>query len=393
MSGTLPLTYQLANVNNRFNTSTYKFTVQTGDEGYYYIEVCAGIQAATPAVVGVQGGTSKIGFVWWSRINNNVDSGCRSAIVSLTAGDTLSLSLDVGAVYSDSNVQTSFSAFSLQDVLTPEAYGATIFAKTSQPASNSANILFNSTTVDTKQYNSTTGTYICPTSGVYFFSFSLGISSGQQVDVKLTGANLTVGLKTNMGISNTTTVARSALVGCQSGSSVSVTVTGGVPAYVYADGAGYSLNSFTAFSYAPRTVTPAVWAVYASNAPASSAAAVDPLPFDIVHINPNGLFDAANNTVTIQSSGYYYVYISSGEFGNAPGVLSLRKTSDQLTTTLFNVDHRATSYRGGVTLGHGAVVQLTAGDQLKVVGEANSSFYSNSLHYLLSFFGFLLVSA
>ena len=38
--------------------------------------------------------------------------------------------------------------------------------------------------------------------------------------------------------------------------------------------------------------------------------AVDPITFDQVEINQNGLFSSSNSLVTIRENGYYYVYMS-----------------------------------------------------------------------------------
>ena len=367
MFGTLPLTFQLANLNNRFNTSTYKFTVQTGDEGFYYIEVCAGIQAATPAVVGVQGGNPKIGLIWRAGSRSNVDSCCRSAIVSISANDTLSLSLDEGAVYSDSNVQTSFSVFSLKDFLTLEAYNAVFFGTTNSVYSSAyVYVPFTDNVINTgNAYDPTKGEYTCPISSYYFTSVSFAVA-------------------------NLTTYSISQLHFCPKGNKFGYMYVGG---YRQTNSTEYNLNSYFIFPYAPRTVSPVFWIAYGSfSFDTTNGQALDPFPFDDVYANIDGLFNIDNSMVTITISGYYYVYIRASPLWLINCVMSLKKITNQRVTTIININrlHVVTHYYAS---GHGAVVQLMAEDQLKVVGEAGSYFYSNHYRTYTEFFGFLLYSS
>ena len=366
MSETLPLTYQLANLNNRFNTSAFKFTVQTGDEGYYYIEVCAGIQAATPAVVGVQGGNPKIGLIWRAGSSSNVNSGCRSAIISLTANDSLSLSLDEGAVYSDSNLQTSFSAFNLNNFLTLEAYNA-IFFGTTNSVNPSAYVCvpFTENIINVgNAYDPTTGQYTCPISGYYFTSVSFAVE-------------------------NLTTYSHSKFLFCPKGKKFGYKYVVG---YGETNSTEYNLNSYFIFPYAPRTVSPVFWIAYGSfSLDTTNGQALDPFPFDDVYANIYGLFDLDKSMVTITISGYYYIYIRASPLWNMNCVMSLKKISNQRVTTLFNIN-RLNVVTHYYPSGHGAVVQLMAGDQLKVVGEAGSYFYSDFSRIFTRFFGFLLYS-
>ena len=39
---------------------------------------------------------------------------------------------------------------------------------------------------------------------------------------------------------------------------------------------------------------------------------VDPMYFDLVNVNQGNLYNRSNGTVTVGTSGYYYIYISAG---------------------------------------------------------------------------------
>ena len=293
-----------------------------------------------------------------------MDSGCRSAIVRLTANDSLSLSLDDGAVYSDRNVQSSFSAFNLKEFLTSAAYNAVFFGTTTSINPTVYRYVpFKDNIVNTGQaYDPTTGEYMCPFSGYYFTSVSLAVE-------------------------HLTTYSSSNLVFCPEGNKFGFMFSGG---FGYTNGTEYNLNSYIIFPYAPRTVSPVFWIAYASFAfDTSNNQALDPFQFDNIYANIDGLFNLGNNTVTISISGYYYVYIRDSPLWSINCVMSLKKISNLKTTTLFNINRLSVNshyYAGG----HGAIVQLMVGDQLKVVGEAGSYFYSDLFKQFTRFLGFLL---
>lgn len=61
--------------------------------------------------VRVVGGFPAVGFYWNATSQNQVDGNCRVALMSLTPGVSLSLSVVTGTVYSDTALQTSFTVF------------------------------------------------------------------------------------------------------------------------------------------------------------------------------------------------------------------------------------------------------------------------------------------
>jgi hypothetical protein len=66
--------------------------------------------------------------------------------------------------------------------------------------------------------------------------------------------------------------------------------------------------------------------------------------------------------------------------------LTIKRNSDNL----FGVYRLATNHNDVDTIGHGMVVQLYAGDQLRVIAEPNTSGYSSNIGLQTSFFGMLL---
>jgi hypothetical protein len=92
--------------------------------------------------------------------------------------------------------------------------------------------------------------------------------------------------------------------------------------------------------------------------------------------------------VTIQYSGYYYVYLSAGVQPSLPCRLTIR---DVVTDAAIVVVHRSSTYHTAVDfIGHGVVIELLAGYRLKVVAGANTAGYSSPTGLHTSFAGMLV---
>ena len=179
--------------------------------------MCAGQQAATPADVGLQGGNPKIGFDYRPTAYHHANSGC-------------------GRLSSASQPEIPCRCNSTREPST-----ATI---TFRPASRRSRYL---DVGDLREYT-------CPTSGIYFFSISFSTEKSLATNTMLLGVDLNVILSTDTAISDTATTARSVLLNCQSDSTIYIVSSSKKSGHLaYGGGAGYSLNSFTAFPYAPQS--------------------------------------------------------------------------------------------------------------------------------------------
>jgi hypothetical protein len=148
-----------------------------------------------------------------------------------------------------------------------------------------------------------------------------------------------------------------------------------------------NLISFNAFQYSLASGPSASWGLYRSTNLSSSATATDPLPFD-TQIVAAGV-TVNNNAVTIQTGGYYYVYISVGAQAGQLAQLSLKVNG----VVWFNVIRAATNDNGLDTLGHGMIIQLKANDVVRVSSEANAALYSAPTGLHTSFLGMLLYTS
>ena len=125
-----------ANSRNSFNPSTGTSKMSLASS-YNFIEVCAGVPTGETAHIETVGGfPTPISFEWMSTSSNGDITGCRSAIVLMTRGVTLSLRLKSGRIYGV-NGQTSWSSFSLNNAgflvgnvfsgFSPNTYSGLIF--------------------------------------------------------------------------------------------------------------------------------------------------------------------------------------------------------------------------------------------------------------------------
>lgn len=378
----IPLNVVLSNVNGAYNNVSYSYT--TPSSGIYFVEICAGLQSGQPASVALrQGGTTVLGLVWQSQIHNGIDTVCRAGLLQLPPSVTLTLSLESGALYS-ANLETMFSVFSVSDSMSDAARSPTVSAVGIASNSQTGIVPLTATIgASSGGFDASTSSYTCATTGLYFFSVTVGVSANTATRVQLTGLPYNVELTRNSALLNgITTLSRTVLLSCNEGSRVRLNITfGSITNY-----ASYQMITFSAFLYLPRYVSSAAWSLLKDYSADTQSGPMDPFYFNIVVYNGNGLYNENSRQVTITTSGYYYVYISTGSAQFSPLMFSLRRNG----ATLFAINHQTTTEEGEDSGGHGAVVALNANDVLKVVGEVTSYTYSSADGHQISFFGMLL---
>jgi hypothetical protein len=217
-----------------------------------------------------------------------------------------------------------------------------------------------------------------------------GVAAIQQAQVQLIDAETydtyVEMIRLSTSSTDLTTLSRNTLATCEAGTQIAVYLVQG---QVEPGTTSESLLSFTAFEY--KLATPSLssaWSVARSTNWTVSSTALDPLSFDTSLFPSYGSlsWDGINSRVTIYTGGYYYVYLSAGVKPYSGMQLTIKRNSDNL----FGVYRLATNHNDVDTIGHGMVVQLYAGDQLRVIAEPNTSGYSSNTGLQTSFFGMLL---
>jgi hypothetical protein len=405
MSSTQPGPIALSNIgsdiNNHYNPSTNQFPVAAG--GLYYVEACAGISAGQTANVRVAGSAPlTVGMTWDATIQNGVQTQCRSAVVQAASGTSLSLNLDSGSVYSDSNNLVSFTSFSLSNSMSDDALSRFVYAvgETTPPAVNQTLTPIPLVTVigpaSPSTFNPNKALYTCGSTGPHFVSASVGVLPHMATEIQITNNVVSVGLtRTTTLYDGVTTLSRNTLIQCQQGDTIQMNLLSGTT--VNSDNIHpYNLTTFAVLPYEPRNVSsPVAWHAlkwYISYNNQGGQANLDPFYFSNVTVNVGNAFDMNARTVTAPQSGYYYIYLSSGAGVGLDGqtfTLSLM----QDTNTLFAIEHKSTAEGATDLFGHGQIVHLNQGDVIRVVAQAPSYIYSSLIAYEVEWMGMLLYTA
>jgi hypothetical protein len=229
-------------------------------------------------------------------------------------------------------------------------------------------------------------------------SASVGALAHASTGVQITNNAIPIGLtRSSLLYDGVTTLSRTTILPCTAGSTIQLNLLYGT--VVNSDGVNpYNLTTFTIIPYEPaNTPTPVSWAAYkwyiSFSSPPSQIS--DPFYFSNITINQGNPITSTNPfQITIPVGGYYYIHMSSGAgLGNpqAPSktyMLSLMRG----TQVLFAIEHLSSSLDASDVFGHGGIVLLNKGDNIRCVGAASSYFYSSLENYETSFSGMLLYS-
>jgi hypothetical protein len=391
--GTIPLNAQ-TDLNSHFSNN--HFSAAAG--GLHFVEVCAGVQAGTPVNVRVQGSSNlQVGMTWDAKIQNGVESPCRSGLTQVAPGGSLSAVLDSGVAYSDAGNYNSLTVLSLSETLNDQALQALAYAT----ANNSPPLVNNTITPIPMQtiitptaanFDGNTASYTCGVTGPHVVSVSIGVLPNTPTLVQITNDDINVGLtRTSVKFDGTTTQSRNVIINCAAGSKIQLNLVSGT--VVDSDNTNmYNLTTFSVFPYLPRNVaSPVSWGLYKSyiayNNEAISRGDIDPFYFTNVTVNQGSAYDFNSRVLTVPSSGYYFTCVTCGAGVGKNGAnftFTLKKNSD----TLIQLQHQSTSEGATDMFGRCAVVKLNANDQLRCVGVDNSYFYSSLSGYEISWVGF-----
>jgi len=371
-----------ANRNNVFSIQANSFT-STAVSGFYFTEICSGMSQGTASEIKNRGGFPSLGFTWLSTAQNGVVSGCRGGVMSLTRGVQVTVQQSGTSSWSDALWETSWSMFDISDIIAnPNTILSALYTSTFTAPGPIKFI--NPIANPPGMYNPSQGQYSCGTTGTFFVSFSVGVDVGKTAQVQLVGLDNTYELIRTSTVQNgVTTLDRTVIVQCFA-ATLNIEVLAG---QVIPGNSSTNLISFNAFQYSMASGQSACWGLYRTSNLTGGSSATDPLPFDM-QIIVTGV-TVNNNAVTIQTGGYYYIYISVGAQTGLLANLSLKVNG----VAWFNVIRAATNDNGLDMLGHGMIIVLKANDVVQVTSEANASLFSTPTGLHTSFLGMLLYTS
>jgi len=316
-------------------------------------------------------GAHNVNILRQSTSHTSTDTLARDIILPVSADTKIKLVHNsTSSLFSDSGRQTSFSAFSLQDFLS-DSYQK-IFSVARQSGYDVYGELpFTEVLVDVGHSWDNNTRYAIQKAGLYFFTFSCGVTSAGGVRAQI--KSVVAGVLSEIYRKNTNYNGEDTL---------STVVMGNLEEgdFVYIDfleGELYSDSdrqiSFGGFHYSPRDGSQHAWSVYRTTSVEPDFGPLDPLPFQGAHVN-TGVYSFDDDNVHITQSGIYYIHLNVG--------VDRRETleayiirDDSRTEAVISRGDRY--HEDPDIMGQGLLLELEAGNTIKVTLGDSSGLYSD----------------
>lgn len=369
---------------------TTKSSSSTSSVGIYFVEVCfeRPSKKSTRLSVGRGGKSTETSLISEaSEQTRETGSRCREGLMELLPSDAQYASLDNGSL---SGVTTKLPVFSVSDVMTDEASSRAVYAVSKDGDDAGLGILPMSPKIGGTPSSSSSGVYdaksykyVCVSSGLYLFTISLrstSATSSAAPTVELRG--LPRGFQLDRRFAS-----RTILSPCSVRSTVYLNVTAGR----VVNRELYDMATFSAFPYEPRYVkSSSAWSLLKDSSSTAWIYRMESVPFNVVLYNDDDLWAPDARTVTIKTSGHYYVYFSGGVDDKICRLTIKIKRNE----TIFKIFMKSFPTPKIEAAGRGTVVLLKATDVLYAICDKPSFLFSLKTGYnQLSFFGMLLYSS
>ena len=172
----------LVNQGNLWNSRTHTFT-QSASKGLFWVGLIAGAPRGTPVGYMLHHSGSSVGGInRTSNSHTNVDTLSFELLVSLGPQETLHVDSRYG-LFANEERQTGITIFGLSDAMVQDNLVAFSVARDTALSGYSNPVRFNielhnpGHIYDTRSYK-----FTAPTSGIYYFTFSVGVVSRRTAD-------------------------------------------------------------------------------------------------------------------------------------------------------------------------------------------------------------------
>ena len=185
-ANTVPFTNIGANIGNMWNSTTHKFTIK-GEQGVFYVAMDAGVLIGKALNFVLM--KSNQPFTSCSHtytVQDDTASTGRDIIMRVNRSETLHFTSSTG-LFSNSNVFINIAIFNIAELMSSDKNPVVFSVARNSLLGGDMNpvpfnqILFN----DYFHYDVSTNKFTAPSSGIYFFTLSVGVVGGLPVELML----------------------------------------------------------------------------------------------------------------------------------------------------------------------------------------------------------------
>ncbi|ELU01293.1 hypothetical protein CAPTEDRAFT_223944 [Capitella teleta] len=372
-------------------------TFEPGREGVYFITFSAGVPARTRADLKVRPmhyPNYPSTIYRENTVQEDTDAVYRNFLCTLQDDSYLSYKGFEATVSTEASQQTSWAGFSLTDFFDINLHA--FYAARETDFIGQGRIPMDRVYMDHgNNYNETGHEFIVPVTGVYYFFFGSGQAPGVTNRVALrtwggvypqTEAELTVQTTSHNGEDM---AARGVLLELTAGERIWMSA---LEDPINCDDLHHQ-SYFGGFLYNPKVGPSVAWAVSRTE-PWQSGIALDPMPFQDVGVNVGSAYDPYSNTVTITTTGYYYLEVCLGTMPLKPLDVEMILNGEPGNPAYpgERIAHflvAGANHTSVATTGRGLIYHLEVNDVLRLRARGTTGVFSD-VDKQTSWMGFLL---
>ncbi|KAK2154658.1 hypothetical protein LSH36_261g01006, partial [Paralvinella palmiformis] len=360
----------VVNIGDGWNRSVkINNTLDVEETSIYFFHLNAGAMSGCEVNMNIRG-SYNADILRTSTSHTGIDTLSRDFIQTVNAGLTIKVTNEyLSNLFSDSGRQTSFTAFDLQTFLSSS--NQKIFSVARQTGYTTYGELpFDDVLVDTGG-DWTGSRYTITKAGLYFFTLSCGVTATNSIRAQVVSATNGVlaeiwrGSTSNNGEDTLNNVVMADLV---EGDYVYINYISGE---LYSD--GDRQTSFAGFQYTPVEGNQHAWSVFRTSSYDVGVDPVDPLPFNGSSVNTD-LYSFDDHQVHITQSGLYYVSLNVGVKASSTLEAYISRGTSR---TEAQISRSSTVHNGEESMGQGLLLELSAGDVLKIILGSESQLFSD----------------